>query len=532
MGGPPEAGEGSEKKRDRSFKAKGDRKVIPPAVVTMHSQKRGRMSDPAMVELPEHAHDEISRQNEPQSANAVGQEGSRAGKTFGDPFEVAWGQGAMVEKVGRVDYDQDNKGRQQRVLKKKAALRCPKQQDRQDNRERRANNEHRKLGQQRERDCTPERDSTCPIRRARVAIKREHSHKEAEGCRNIRLDYTTVGEDGRFQGEQGYSKQRRPRPEQVAGENKDKDTERQRQRDHRYAAPEANLFEKRRVILPEMDRIGPLMLVAPIGGIGPFRRPFIWLKKKQRQPREKFTKWGMLCDEVYLVRDVVIVSRRNQDYFVGRDAFPGDDGNQVERHRKQDGGSEQLKPGPGKTSSGLSEMVPGGMHERHLILPASEGERDSADGNLPAQISFCVIGTVVVSRPMQVRSPEVSAEQVAKWMRARAQSRTVTATADRGPRINQFSRHHPGFDFKNARESLKRARAKNDIDTIKPLRRLRRNQGAINEALVDCLSAVLAVNKQMASEIAGLSGEIAMLRQQVADNENHPAPEAARNLPL
>ena len=65
-------------------------------------------------------------------------------------------------------------------------------------------------------------------------------------------------------------------------------------------------------------------------------------------------------------------------------------------------------------------------------------------------------------------------------------------------------------------DSLSRARAKNDIDTIKPLRRLRRNQGAINEGLIDALSALIAVNKQMAAEIAGLSGELATMRQQLA----------------
>ena len=129
------------------------------------------------------------------------------------------------------------------------------------------------------------------------------------------------------------------------------------------------------------------------------------------------------------------------------------------------------------------------------------------------------MGIVVVSRPMQLRSPDLSTEQIAKWMRATAQSPKAEGLA-RAPQAGQFSRHHPGFDFRNARQSLNRARAKNDIDTIKPLRRLRRNQGAINEALIDCLSAALAVNKQMAAEIAGLSGEIATLRQQLAENEN------------
>lgn len=120
---------------------------------------------------------------------------------------------------------------------------------------------------------------------------------------------------------------------------------------------------------------------------------------------------------------------------------------------------------------------------------------------------------------MQVRTPELSVEQISKWIRAAATEplRTQPAAHEAHPAI--AFRHHPGFDFKSARQSLGRARAKNDIDTIKPLRRLRRNQGAINEALIDSLSALIAVNKQMAAEIAGLSGELATLRQQLAGSK-------------
>jgi hypothetical protein len=53
------------------------------------------------------------------------------------------------------------------------------------------------------------------------------------------------------------------------------------------------------------------------------------------------------------------------------------------------------------------------------------------------------------------------------------------------------------------------------------LRRLRRNQGAINEALIDALSALIAVNKQMAGEIAGMSGELATLRERLIERETH-----------
>ena len=118
-----------------------------------------------------------------------------------------------------------------------------------------------------------------------------------------------------------------------------------------------------------------------------------------------------------------------------------------------------------------------------------------------------------------VRSPELSVEQISKWMRAAATEPRRKEPAAHEAHLQSAFRRHPGFDFKSARQSLGRARAKNDIDTIKPLRRLRRNQGAINEALIDSLSALIAVNKQMAAEIAGLSGELATLRQQLTQRK-------------
>jgi len=120
---------------------------------------------------------------------------------------------------------------------------------------------------------------------------------------------------------------------------------------------------------------------------------------------------------------------------------------------------------------------------------------------------------------MQVRSPALSPEQIAKWMRAAATQPRPEQPAESAAAPLSTFRRHPGFDFKSARQSLGRARSKNDIDTIKPLRRLRRNQGAINEALIDALSALIAVNKQMAGEIAGLSGELAALRGRLAEAE-------------
>jgi hypothetical protein len=120
---------------------------------------------------------------------------------------------------------------------------------------------------------------------------------------------------------------------------------------------------------------------------------------------------------------------------------------------------------------------------------------------------------------MQIRSPELTSEQIAKWMRlaaARPANRIAASGAPTGPRSYHA---HPGFDFKKAKQALNRARAKTEVNTIKPLRRLRRNQGAVNEGLIDSLSALMAVNKQMATEIAALSADMARLRHRLAENE-------------
>jgi hypothetical protein len=120
---------------------------------------------------------------------------------------------------------------------------------------------------------------------------------------------------------------------------------------------------------------------------------------------------------------------------------------------------------------------------------------------------------------MEIRSPALTTEQITKWIRlavARPASNPVAAKAGVG--FGSYG-NHPGFDFKKARQALNRARAKTDVNTIKPLRRLRRNQGAVNEALIDSFSALVAVNKQMASEIAALSADIAALRQRLNESE-------------
>jgi hypothetical protein len=120
---------------------------------------------------------------------------------------------------------------------------------------------------------------------------------------------------------------------------------------------------------------------------------------------------------------------------------------------------------------------------------------------------------------MLIHCPELTAAQIAEWMRTAAARPAMRHTA-RPPVIDWTMRqHHPGFDFKKTRDALNRARTKTDVHTVKPLQRLRRNQGAVNEGLIDSFSALIAVNKQMAAEISALSSEMATLRQLLAESE-------------
>jgi hypothetical protein len=120
---------------------------------------------------------------------------------------------------------------------------------------------------------------------------------------------------------------------------------------------------------------------------------------------------------------------------------------------------------------------------------------------------------------MLIHCPELTAHQIAEWMRTAAARPAATRTGRRAFVERTARHHHPGYDFKKAREALNRARTKTDVHTIKPLQRLRRNQGAVNEGLIDSFSALIAVNKQMAAEISALSSEMATLRQLLAENE-------------
>jgi hypothetical protein len=64
-------------------------------------------------------------------------------------------------------------------------------------------------------------------------------------------------------------------------------------------------------------------------------------------------------------------------------------------------------------------------------------------------------------------------------------------------------------------DSLDRARRKSFVRTIKPLRRLLRNQGAVNDSLIDALFHLSAQTQEMVEEIKDLRKQLTALQKQV-----------------
>lgn len=132
---------------------------------------------------------------------------------------------------------------------------------------------------------------------------------------------------------------------------------------------------------------------------------------------------------------------------------------------------------------------------------------------------------------MEIRCPELTRDQIAEWMQGALPRPSVRRAASELFVRQSTPYHHPGFDFKKTRDALGRARNKTDVHTIKPLQRFRRNQGAVNEGLIDAFSALITVNKQMAREIAALSSDVATLRQRLAEQDARLRSEADEDQP-
>jgi len=118
---------------------------------------------------------------------------------------------------------------------------------------------------------------------------------------------------------------------------------------------------------------------------------------------------------------------------------------------------------------------------------------------------------------MPFRQPEITIEQITKWIRLSL--RPPLAAPPRGPvkPLPIRPREHSPTDFKSVRQAINRAHAKTSIKTIAPFRRLRRNQGAVNESLISSIRSLLRVNKKMAREIELLHADLSNVVDQLAE---------------
>jgi hypothetical protein len=113
---------------------------------------------------------------------------------------------------------------------------------------------------------------------------------------------------------------------------------------------------------------------------------------------------------------------------------------------------------------------------------------------------------------MSTHVPDVSAPQIARWIVVSARSCTGSTAGEPGASEHR----HLSFDFTPVRKALNRARTKVDLKTFKPFRRIRTNQGAVNQSLIDALGGTVACTELLMAEIRELSAEVTELRRELA----------------
>jgi hypothetical protein len=132
---------------------------------------------------------------------------------------------------------------------------------------------------------------------------------------------------------------------------------------------------------------------------------------------------------------------------------------------------------------------------------------------------------------MPSRQPQVTIEQITKWIRL-----SLRPPLSAHPRVAQTPlpvrpREYSSADLKSARQALNRAHAKTSVKTMAPFRRLRRNQGAVNESLISSIRSLIRVNKKLEREIELLRADFSNVCDRLAElraiteNERGPQPD-------
>lgn len=107
-----------------------------------------------------------------------------------------------------------------------------------------------------------------------------------------------------------------------------------------------------------------------------------------------------------------------------------------------------------------------------------------------------------------------SLQEISKWICAAAASETV----EPGPSLeSNLAAHSASGDFHEERieASLRRARQKTFVRMAKPLRRIWRNQGAVNDSLIEAVSHLAAQNQELIDQLCDLRGAVRGLQREL-----------------
>jgi hypothetical protein len=110
---------------------------------------------------------------------------------------------------------------------------------------------------------------------------------------------------------------------------------------------------------------------------------------------------------------------------------------------------------------------------------------------------------------MGTKADGTSVEEISGWIQkaASAESRQLAAGSVSAPASDRRSLQIDA--------ALARAQKKTFIRTIKPLRRLIRDQGAVNDSLIEAVYHLNAQNKELLEQVENLGAVVSRLRRQL-----------------
>ena len=138
---------------------------------------------------------------------------------------------------------------------------------------------------------------------------------------------------------------------------------------------------------------------------------------------------------------------------------------------------------------------------------------------------------------MSHETAAASTEEISGWISAAATAEAQSQAEIASSAETSLAAPAPPPSLHETRihSSLHRARTKTFVRMAKPFRRLFRNQGAVNDSLIEAVHHLAAQNEEMMQQIEDLKGVVNGLRNQLRRTPQHepkatsPRPDEGRN---